>query len=324
MHLPVHGHLPSLERATGWLNSEPLTPDALRGRVVVVQFWTYTCINWLRTLPYVRAWAQKYQDAGLVVLGVHSPEFAFEHDLRNVRRAVAARGIEHPVAVDNDFGVWSAFANHYWPALYVVDARGRIRHTRFGEGDYERTEAVIQQLLGEAGSGTIEAGLVAVEGDGAEAAADWADLRSAENYLGAERTQHFRSPGGAAVDRPRDYAVPARLGLGDWALAGEWTVGGAGVVLTGGTGSIVDRFHARDLHLVMGPADGGRPVPFRVRLDGQPPGEAHGDDVDAAGNGTLSEQRLYQLVRQPGPIGDRSFEIEFLAPGAEALVFTYG
>ena len=322
--LPVEGELPSPGGATGWLNSQPLTKDGLRGKVVLVDFWTYTCINWLRTLPYVRAWAGKYKEQGLVVIGVHTPEFRFEKDLDNVRRAVKDRKIDFPVAIDNDYGVWRAFDNHYWPALYLIDAQGRIRHHQFGEGGYERTERIIQQLLGEAGSSGIGDHLAAVEARGVEAEADWPDLKSPENYLGHERTENFVSPGGAALDKRRVYAAPARLKLNDWALSGDWTVKRDAVALNKGNGRIAYRFHARDLHLVMAPAARGSSVRFRILVDGQPPGAAHGTDVDDEGNGTVSGQRLYQLIRQPNPIADRLFEIEFLDPGVEAFAFTFG
>jgi thiol-disulfide isomerase/thioredoxin len=322
--LPVEGELPSLGGATPWLNSEPLTRDDLRGKVALVEFWTYTCINWLRTLPYVRAWSEKYRDHGLVVLGVHTPEFPFEQDLENVRRAVDDLRIEYPVAIDNDYAVWRAFRNNYWPAFYFVDARGQIRHHRFGEGDYERSEMVIQQLLAENGQVNYDHGIVSVEGSGIEAAADWSSLRSPENYLGYGRTERFASPGGAARDRRRDYAVPARLGLNQWALSGDWTVEKGAAVLNEPGGRIANRFQARDLHLVLGPAARGASVRFRVLLDGQAPGPAQGVDVDEQGTGTVTEQRLYQLIRQPTPIADRQFEVEFLDPGVEAYAFTFG
>jgi thiol-disulfide isomerase/thioredoxin len=322
--LPVEGELPSLGGATGWLNSQPLTKDGLRGKVVLVDFWTYTCINWLRTLPYVRAWAGKYKEQGLVVIGVHTPEFRFEKDVDNVRRAVKDRKIDFPVAIDNDYAIWRAFDNHYWPALYVIDAQGRIRHHQFGEGGYEKSERIIQQLLNEAGISGIGDQLAAVDARGVEAEADWVDLKSPENYLGHERTEHFVSPGGAVVDKRRVYAAPARVKLNDWALSGDWTVKKDAVVLNKANGRIAYRFHARDLHLVMGPAVRGASVRFRVLIDGQPPGAAHGIDVDDQGNGTVAEQRLYQLIRQPDPIADRQFEIEFLDPGVEAFAFTFG
>jgi thiol-disulfide isomerase/thioredoxin len=320
----AEGRMPSLDGATGWLNSPPLTTDGLRGRVVAVDFWTYTCINWLRTVPYVRAWADAYRDAGLVVLGVHTPEFPFERDVDNVRRAVLDRQLAYPVAVDNDYGIWTAFANMYWPALYVVDAQGYIRFHHFGEGAYEESEQVIRQLLAEAGAGDSLPGPVPVEARGIEAAADWADLGSAENYLGAERTEGFASPEGAATDTPRHYTVPPRLASGDWALAGQWTLLPDAVLLHEAGGRIADRFAARDVHLVMAPPAGGNPVRFTVHLDGRPPGRDHGDDVDDDGTGTVSEPRLYQLVRQRGPVTDRTFEIAFHDPGVQAFAFTFG
>ena len=322
--LPVEGHLRGFDGATGWLNSPPLTPAGLRGRVVLVDFWTYTCINWLRTLPYLRAWADKYQDHGLTVIGVHTPEFGFEHDLDNVRRQVTDLRVDYPVAVDNDYGIWTAFDNHYWPALYFVDAHGQIRHHRYGEGDYEMSEMVLQQLLTEAGSGGIDQDLVSVDPGGVEAAADWASLRSPENYLGYERTDNFVSPTGSILETSYAYAAPARLGLNQWALSGDWTVKRQAIVLNQAEGRILYRFQARDLHLVMGPAEPGTPVRFRIRLDGQPPEAAHGTDIDDQGNGAVTDPRLYQLIRQPGPISDRTFEITFLDPGVQAYAFTFG
>jgi thiol-disulfide isomerase/thioredoxin len=324
VQLPVEGSLPSLAGATEWLNSPPLTAAGLRGKVVLVDFWTYTCINWLRTLPYVRAWAEKYKDYGLVLIGVHTPEFDFEHDLDNVRRAVKDLRVDYPVAIDNDYAVWTAFDNHYWPALYFVDAQGQIRHHQFGEGQYEQSEMIIQQLLNEAGISGIGPDLVSVDARGVEAAADWDSLRSPENYLGYERTENFASPDGAVLDTRHVYAAPARLRLNHWALAGDWTVQPQAIVLNQADGRIAYRFHARDLHLVMGRAARGTPVRFRVRIDGQPPGAARGTDVDDQGNGTVTEPRLYQLVRQPGPISERTFEITFLDPGVQACAFTFG
>jgi thiol-disulfide isomerase/thioredoxin len=306
------------------LNSPPLTASALRGKVVLIDFWTYTCINWLRTLPYVRAWAEKYRDQGMVVIGVHAPEFAFEKSIDNVRSAVKQMRIDYPVAVDNDHVIWRAFDNQYWPALYFIDAQGRIRHHHFGEGAYEQSEMVIQELLAEAGNVEIDRGFVSVDAQGVEAAADWGDLRSEENYVGYARTENFASPGGAALDKPRVYALPARLRLNNWALSGDWTVTNQAAMLNQPQGSIAYRFHARDLHLVMGPTAKGTSVLFRVRIDGQPPGAAHGIDVDEQGNGTVTGQRLYQLIRQPKPINDRQFEIEFLGSGAEIFAFTFG
>jgi hypothetical protein len=322
--LPVEGELPSLDGATGWLNSEPLTPGGLRGKVVVVDFWTYTCINWLRQLPYVRAWAGKYGGQGLVMIGMHTPEFSFERNLDNVRRAVHKMGITYPVATDSSYAVWQTFANHYWPALYFADAQGRIRHHHFGEGGYGRSEMVIQQLLAEAGSSGVGMDLVSVEARGLEAPADWASLRSPENYTGYERTENFASAGGPVRAKPHAYAVPARLELNQWALSGDWTMEDEAATLNAANGQIACRFHARDLNLVMGPASPGTPVRFQVLLDGRPPGESHGTDIDSDGNGTLAQQRVYQLIRQPGPGADRTFEITFLDPGAEAYCFTFG
>jgi thiol-disulfide isomerase/thioredoxin len=322
--LPIEGELPSLGSATEWLNSQPLTAAGLRGKVVLIDFWTYTCINWLRSLPYVRAWAEKYKDQGLVVVGVHTPEFAFEKNVDNVRRAAKDMRVDYPIAIDNDYAIWRAFNNSYWPALYFVDAQGHIRHHQFGEGAYEESEMIIQQLLEEAGNSGMGHDLVSVDARGAEAAADWGSLRSPENYLGYERTENFASPGGAVLDKPRFYDAPARLRLNNWALSGNWTVGEQATVLNEANGTIAYRFHARDLHLVMGPAARGTSVRFRVLIDGRPPGAAHGIDVDDQGNGTVSEQRLYQLVRQSKPIADRYFEIEFLDSGVEAFAFTFG
>jgi len=316
--------LPSLGGATGWLNSPALTGAGLRGKVVLIEFWTYTCINWLRTLPYVREWASRYDTQGFVVIGVHTPEFAFEKDLENVRQAAQRLQVNVPIAIDSDYAVWRAFDNQYWPALYFVDARGRIRHHRFGEGEYRESEAVIRQLLAEAGAQGLPPEAGSVEGRGVELAADWGSLRSPESYLGYGRAESFASPGGSVPDSPRAYEAPARLGLNRWALAGDWTMTRHAAVLGKANGRIVNRFHARDLHLVMGPAVRGQSVRFRVRLDGQPPGAAHGLDVDAQGGGAVSEQRLYQLIRQRGPVAERQFEIEFLDPGAEAFAFTFG
>jgi thiol-disulfide isomerase/thioredoxin len=315
--------LSAFGRAVDWINSPPLKPDSLVGKVVVVDFWTYTCINWLRTLPYVRAWAQKYRQQ-LVVIGVHTPEFPFERNIDNVRRAVRQMKIEYPVAIDNEYSIWRAFDNHYWPALYFIDARGRVREHHFGEGEYEQSEVAIQRLLAEAGVAGIGKGVVSVDATGAEAPADWGNLRSPESYLGYDRTPNFASPGGGELDRRRRYDAPARLALNQWGLAGEWTMGRPATVLNSPNGRIAYRFHARDVHLVMGPPKQGGSMRFRVSIDGQPPGAAHGLDVDADGNGTVAEARLYQLIRQPPPIVDRRFEIEFLDAGVETFAFTFG
>jgi len=298
--------------ATAWLNSPALSTAGLRGKVVLVDFGTYTCINWLRTLPHIRAWAEKYKDQGLVVIGVHTPEFEFEKNMDNVRRAVKDLGLAYPIAVDNDYAVWRAFANNAWPALYLIDAQGRVRYSHLGEGEYERSEKMIQQLLAEAGAAGVPRDLVSVEGRGAEVAADWDSLRSPETYLGPERAEN------------RVHAAPARLRLNQWTVSGSWTPKRQAIALNKANGRIALRFHARDLHLVMGPVVSGNTIRFRVLIDGKPPGAAHGGDIDAQGNGTLTEQRMYQLIRQPGPIADRTFEIEFLDPGAEAFAFTFG
>lgn len=314
----VEGQLPSLAGATGWLNTEPLTAADLRGKVVVVELWTYSCINWRRQLPYVRAWFERYAPQGLVVIGVHSPEFEFERE--NVDRAVREMEIPYPIAIDSDFAIWNAFANHYWPALYFIDARGRIRHHQFGEGDYETSEMVIRQLLAEAGH-TVEGDLAPVDPRGFEAQPALRDLLTPETYAGYARTERFRSPGGARRDVRRVYSAPPSSRLADWALAGTWTMRRESAVLDEAGGRSVFRFHARDLHMVMG---AGSRVRFRIRIDGQPPGAAHGLDVDDAGNGVIIEPRVYQLVRQPLPIRDRDFEIEFLDAGAALYSFTFG
>ena len=324
IQLPFEATMPSLGGATAWLNSPPLSAADLRGKVVLIDFCTYTCVNWLRTLPYVRAWAEKYQEYGVMVIGVHTPEFPFEHDLENVRRTAQDMRVSHPIAVDSDYAIWHAFANHYWPALYIADAQGRLRYHHFGEGAYEVSEKIIQHLLVEAGIDGFDHEVVSVDAQGAEVAADWGSLRSPETYVGDARAENFSSLVGASVDEPPVYAVPERLRLNHWALAGEWTVEREAIVLNEANGRIVYRFHARDLNLVMGPKARGTSVHFRVLLDGQAPGAAHGSDVDEQGNGTVSEQRLYQLIRQPGHIADRRFEIEFLDAGVEAYVFTFG
>jgi thiol-disulfide isomerase/thioredoxin len=322
--LPIEGELPSLVGATTWLNSQPLSVDELRGKVVLINFWTYTCINWLRQIPYVRAWAEKYREQGLTVIGVHTPEFAFEKNLDNVRRALTDMSLDYPIAVDNDYAVWRAFENHYWPALYFIDTQGRIRHHHFGEGNYERSERVIQQLLSESGTDRVAQEMVEVEARGFEAAADWNSLKSPENYLGYARTENFASPGGAVLNKPHSYTAPAQLQRNQWALSGDWTIGRQAIVLNKSGGRIAYRFHARDLHLVMGPAERGTSIRFRVFVDGQPAVAARGLDVDERGEGTTTGQRLYQLVRQSQPITDRQFEIEFLDAGVEAFAFTFG
>jgi thiol-disulfide isomerase/thioredoxin len=290
--------MPSLDGATAWLNSEPLSPAELGGRVVLVNFWTWTCINWLRQEPYVRAWSQAYRDDGLVVIGVHTPEFSFEHEIDGVRRAIEEREIDYPVAVDNDYAIWSAFDNHFWPALYFVDKDGRVRDQHFGEGRYEESERVIQRLLG------IERDLVSVEGTGVEAEADWDHLLTPETYLGHARAGGVRSP-----EEP--------------ALAGEWSVEAEKVVLEQAGGSIAYRFHARDANVVLA-SGAAKPIPFRVLLDGGAPGASHGVDVDEEGNGLLEEGRMYQLVRVHDSVRERTLEITFVEPGAEAYSFTFG
>jgi thiol-disulfide isomerase/thioredoxin len=310
-------HLPSFAGATEWLNSEPLGPAELRGRVVLVNFWTWTCINWLRQEPYVRAWSHAYRDDGLIVIGVHTPEFAFERDVDGVRRATRERAIDYPVAIDNEYEVWSAFANHYWPALYFADREGVIRDHHFGEGRYEKLERVIQQLLG------IEREPVIVEGQGVEAAADWDNLRTPETYLGYSRSGQFGSPPGAMPDHSRVYTLSEGLRLGHWGLAGEWTIRPEYVVLDQAGGSIAFRFHARDAHLVLS-RGAPEPITFRVRLDGEAPGRSHGVDIDEDGNGVLRNDRMYQLVRQHDAVRDRRLEITFLQPGARAHSFTFG
>jgi cytochrome c biogenesis protein CcdA/thiol-disulfide isomerase/thioredoxin len=322
--LPVEGALPSLSGAVEWLNSPPLTPEQLKGKVVLVDFWTYSCINCLRSIPYVRAWADKYKDRGLVVIGVHAPEFAFEKTIDNVKQAVARLKIDYPVAIDNSYAIWRAFDNEYWPADYFIDAQGRIRHHFFGEGDYAESEKVIQQLLTEAGKGNLPAGVVSVSATGAEAAPDEADVMSPETYIGYARSENFASPGGAVGDAAHDYSSGDLKQLNDWALAGDWTVGRQYATLNKTDGAISYRFHARDLHLVLGPGADGKPARFRVTIDGVAPGESHGADVNAAGEGVVTDHRLYQLVRQSGPIMDRTFTIQFLDPDVQAYAFTFG
>ncbi|MGH8045401.1 MAG: thioredoxin family protein, partial [Stenotrophomonas sp.] len=328
--LPVEGQLPGLGGAVEWLNSPPLTAEALRGKVVLVDFWTYSCINCLRTLPYVKAWAQKYRDQGLVVIGVHAPEFAFERNLGNVQRAVKDLKITYPVAIDNDFAIWRGFNNRYWPAHYFIDAEGRIRAHHFGEGNYAQSEQIIRQLLREAGHALPDepAQAMAMQAgaprDGVELQADMRNLKSPETYLGHARAENFASPGGQRNDQPADYTVPTTLTLNQWALGGRWTVGNEDAQLQQAGGRIAYRFHARDLHLVLAPGADGKPVRFRVRIDGQAPGAAAGGDVAPDGSGTVDEHRLYQLIRQSGEVGERTFEIEFLDPGVHAYAFTFG
>jgi len=318
------GDLPSFAGAGEWLNSPPLSPAGLRGKVVLIDIWNYSCINWIRQVPYVRAWAGKYKDRGLVVIGVHSPEFGFETSVDNVRRAAKAMDVTYPIVMDSDHAIWRAFDNEAWPALYFVDAQGRIRHHYYGEGAYDQAEEILQQLLAEAGQGDPMQKLVSIEPRGVEAAADWRSLRTPETYVGYERVENLSSPGGPVPDKRHVYSAPERLGLNHWALAGDWTMGAQPTVLNAPNGRIAVRFHARDLHLVMGAAAPGGRVRFRVLLDGHPPGPAHGLDLDGEGHGVVSEPRLYQLIRQPGAIGDRTFEIEFLDAGVEAFSFTFG
>ena len=317
MNVSGHVLVPPLGSATEWLNSEPLGPAELRGHVVLVNFWTWTCINWLRQEPYVRAWSQAYRDDGLIVIGVHTPEFSFERNVDGVRLATRERGIDYPVAVDNNYEVWRAFDNHFWPALYLIDAGGIIRDQHFGEGRYEQTERVIQRLL------DVERELVSVEGRGVEAEADWADLNTPETYLGYYRAERFASPHGANFDERRAYALPERLRLNHWALVGEWTVGRESVALDRAGGGIAFRFEARDAHLVMASVT-REPIPFRVLLDGERPGASHGVDIDADGNGLLEDGRMYQLVRQRQAVHQGTVQITFLEPGAEAYAFTFG
>ena len=322
--LGIEGNFPSLAGATEWINSPPLTPEALRGKVVLVDFWTYSCINCLRTLPYVRAWAEKYKDAGLVVLGVHSPEFAFEKRSANVHKATKDLGIGFPVALDNDFKVWRGFDNQAWPAFYFIDAQGRIRHHQFGENRYDKAEQIIQQLLAEAGQHNLPVGVVAPKGEGTQAAPGAELAMSGETYVGAERAEGFASPGGLVSGRAHVYQSPAMLRTNQWALAGDWTVEPERAVSNRASGRIAYRFQARDLHLVLGPADDGKPVRFRVLVDGKAPLADHGADTDEQGYGTIEAQKLYQLLRQTKSGKDRLFEIEFLDGGAQAYAFTFG
>ena len=322
--LPLEGRMPSLDPKGAWLNSPPLADSDLRGKVVLVEFWTYSCINWRRQLPYVRAWAEKYKDKGLIVIGVHTPEFEFEKHIDRVRVAAKDFNVGFPIALDPEYSIWSSFNNHYWPALYFVDAQGNIRHHQFGEGKYDESEKIIQQLLKESGAVDIDDQTVSVDARGEEAPADWDDLGSPENYVGFDRTENFASHGGTVLDAARVYEFPSTLELNQWALSGEWTFERETLAMRKFGGKLSYRFHARDLHIVMGPGKSESPIRFRILIDGKPPGDAHGIDVDADGNGTIVEPRMYQLIRQPKPISDRVLEIEFLDPGAELFSFTFG
>lgn len=321
--LPVEGRMPSLTGAVEWLNSPPLTREALKGKVVLVDFWTYSCINCLRSIPYIRAWAEKYKAQGLVVIGVHTPEFAFEKNVTNVKNAIADLKIGYPVAVDNNFAIWRAFDNQYWPAHYFIDAQGNIRHHHFGEGDYDGSERVIQELLKQAGRTNVASGTVNVSASGTEAASNFATVQSPETYIGYARAKNFTSPGGAGRDVAHDYEA-GTLDLNHWSLTGTWTIGAEHAALNSTPGSIIYRFHARDLHLVLGPGPDGKPIRFRVTIDGKQPGDDHGTDTDASGSGVVASQKLYQLVRQHGEIVDRTFRIEFLDAGVQAFAFTFG
>ncbi|HEY7985656.1 MAG TPA: cytochrome c biogenesis protein DipZ [Methylophilaceae bacterium] len=322
--LPIEGAMPPLTGAVEWLNSPPLTTESLRGKVVLVDFWTYSCINCLRSLPYIRAWADKYKDQGLVVIGVHAPEFAFEKNISNVKKAVQDLGITYPVAVDNDYAIWRAFKNRYWPAHYFIDAKGQVRYHHFGEGEYDESEKVIQQLLREAGHTVISKDIVAAQGQGIQMASDEDETDSPETYVGYSRADGFASKDGQIHDQAHNYTLPKNLKLNQWGLAGNWQVGSEKAVVQSSQARIVYRFHARDLHLVLGPGSTGKPIHFRVLVDGKAPGADHGTDIDADGNGTIVGERLYQLVRQSSAVKDKTFEIEFLDPGAEAFAFTFG
>ncbi|MBY3385267.1 cytochrome c biogenesis protein DipZ [Rhizobium laguerreae] len=321
--LPVEGPAPSLDGAVEWLNSEPLTTEQLRGKVVLVDFWTYSCINCIRTIPYVRAWAEKYAGQGLVVIGVHAPEFAFEKKIDNVKKAIGDFQIGYPVAIDNDYGIWRAFENSYWPAAYLIDAKGQIRYHHFGEGNYNRTEKAIQDLLREAGSQTTASAPVVPDAKGVEAGPDLGNIRSGETYLGYQQAANFASPEGLQADTAKNYSI-AEPGLNGWGLSGTWTVGRDQATLDQPGGGITYRFSARDLHLVLGPGAGDKPIRFQVKIDGKAPGPDHGSDIDADGNGTVTATRLYQLVRQSGTVAARNFEIRFLDPGVQAYAFTFG
>ncbi|WP_223531415.1 cytochrome c biogenesis protein DipZ [Pseudomonas sp. GL-R-19] len=322
--LPVEGNLPPLDGAVQWLNSPPLDAQALKGKVVLVDFWTYSCINCLRSLPYVKAWAEKYRDQGLVVIGVHAPEFAFERDVSNVTKAMKDLGITYPVAIDNEFKIWRAFNNEYWPAHYFADAQGRIRYHHFGEGKYAESERVIQQLLREAGANKVSDGLINAKADGVQMAPESDAVQSPETYVGYQRAEHFVPETSLVPDKVAAYNPPAQLALNDWSLGGQWHVGPERATASAPASRIVYRFHARDLHLVLGPGADGKPVRFKVLIDGKAPGDDHGMDVAPDGSGTVIDQRLYQLVRQSGGVTDRTFSIEFLDPGASAYAFTFG
>jgi thiol-disulfide isomerase/thioredoxin len=321
---PSESKISAFDRDVTWLNSRPLGAAELRGKVVLVDFWTYTCINWRRTLPWLRTWAEQYRDSGLVVIGVHTPEFGFEADVDNIRQAVRAQDVGYPVAVDSGHSIWDDFGNQFWPAVYLLDARGRVRERKFGEGGYEQLENAIQRLLAESGRRTFDTRPVAVRVYGAELGADWRNMRSPETYVGTAHGESFASVRTVFADRSRVYGYPSHLRLNEWALAGSWTLNPDSAVLRAARGKVVFKFHARDLHIVMGPATHGTSIPYRVTIDGRPPGAAHGIDTDAEGRGTVDAQRMYQLIRQPQPIGDRQFEIEFLEPGVEIFVFTFG
>ena len=322
--LAFEGRMPSLDRSTEWINSTRLTDADLRGKVVVIEFWTYSCINWRRQLPYVRAWFEKYKDKGLVVIGVHTPEFEFEKNTDLVRLASKNTKVDYPVVLDSDYSIWNSFSNRYWPALYFVDIDGNIRHHQFGEGGYEQSERIIQMLLAESGISGVAENIATVDATGAEAPADWNDLVSPENYVGFDRTQNFASAAEPKLNEAFAYELPSQLNLGDWALSGNWTIGHQATTLNSVSGGVRYRFHARDLHLVMGPETAGEPIRFRILIDGQPPGAAHGVDIDEQGNGIAREPRMYQLIRQQRPISDRTFEIQFLDPHIQIFSFTFG
>jgi thiol-disulfide isomerase/thioredoxin len=316
--------MPSLDGAVKWLNTAPLSTKQLKGKVVVIDFWTYSCINCLRSIPYVEAWWEKYKDDGLVVIGVHTPEFAFEKDAANVQKSLGDLKITYPVAVDSNYAIWNAFHNEYWPAHYFIDATGQIRYHHFGEGKYDESEEVIQQLLKERDGSLKTAGLVQVNGAGAQAAPDSKDVASPETYIGFERQQHYASPEAIKQDKAQNYTAPVRPTVNQWGLVGNWNVSGEHGTLVAAPGKVIFRFHARDLHLVLGPGKNGKAIRFRVKIDGTAPGADHGVDTDESGAGEVKEYRLYQLIRQKGTVEDRTFEIEFLDPGVQAFAFTFG